>query len=236
MLSAQHRVGLDLESVEISTRTSMHQAGTAILAGLLSMHDNPPTGKIEGQPAHTREVKIGCVFTQTTLDRDGRPVRDEESTSYVAAIETAEQFGLRLYTEAWRRGWSRAQKTVVIGDGAVWIWNLAEQSSISQAPLPLSISTTPASISINFPPSCFPPTAGHVNNGRPAVSIAWNAAKSNRWFRFCATLSQPPRSWQNSSPTKRPTFNATRTGCVILPSALRACLLALVLSKLDAKQ
>jgi hypothetical protein len=85
------------------------------------------TGKIEGQPAHTREVKIGCLFTQTTLDEDGRPVRDEESTSYVAAIETAEQFGLRLYTEAWRRGWSQAQKKVVIGDGAVWIWNLAEQ-------------------------------------------------------------------------------------------------------------
>jgi hypothetical protein len=85
------------------------------------------TGKVEGQSAHTREVKLGCVFTQTSTDEEGRPVRDEESTSYVAAIETAEQFGLRLYTEAWRRGWNRAEKKVVIGDGAVWIWNLADQ-------------------------------------------------------------------------------------------------------------
>ena len=84
-------------------------------------------GKAEGQPAHTREVKLGCVFTQTNTQLDGRPVRDEESTSYVAAIETAERFGLRLYTEVWRRGWSRAQKKVVLGDGAVWIWNLADQ-------------------------------------------------------------------------------------------------------------
>lgn len=84
-------------------------------------------GKGEGQPAHTREVKLGCVFTQTTTDRDGRPVRDEQSTSYVAAIEPAEDFGLRIYTEAWRRGWCRAKKKVVIGDGAVWIWNLADQ-------------------------------------------------------------------------------------------------------------
>jgi hypothetical protein len=84
-------------------------------------------GKLEGQPAHTREVKIGSVFTQTILDPEGRPVRDEESTSYVAAIESAEDFGLRIYTEAWRRGWSRAKKKVVIGDGAIWIWNLAEQ-------------------------------------------------------------------------------------------------------------
>jgi hypothetical protein len=85
------------------------------------------SGKLEGVSAHTREVKLGCVFTQTGLDKQGRPVRDEESTSYVAAIETAEEFGLRLHTEAWRRGWSRAQTKVVIGDGAVWIWNLADQ-------------------------------------------------------------------------------------------------------------
>ena len=85
------------------------------------------TGKTKGQPAHTREAKLGCVFTQTTTDKDGRPVRDPESTSYVAAIEPAEQFGLRLYTEAWRRGWARAKKKVVLGDGAIWIWNLAEQ-------------------------------------------------------------------------------------------------------------
>lgn len=84
-------------------------------------------GKQEGQPAHTREVKLGCVFTQTTTDPEGRPVRDEDSTTYTGAIETAEEFGLRIYTEAWRRGWSRANKKVVIGDGAVWIWNLADQ-------------------------------------------------------------------------------------------------------------
>ena len=84
-------------------------------------------GKREGQPARTREVKVGCVFTQTTTNERGRPVRDEDSTTYTAAIETAAEFGLRLYTEAWRRGWSRAKKKVVIGDGAVWIWNLADQ-------------------------------------------------------------------------------------------------------------
>ncbi len=85
------------------------------------------SGKIPDQPAHTREVKLGCCFTQTTTDSEGRPVRDEDSTTYVGAIETAEEFGLRMYTEAWRRGWSRAEKKVVLGDGAIWIWNLAGQ-------------------------------------------------------------------------------------------------------------
>jgi len=84
-------------------------------------------GKLEGQPARTREVKLGCVFTQTAADEQGRPCRDEASTTYTAAIESAEEFGLRLYTEAWNRGWGRANKKVILGDGAAWIWNLAGQ-------------------------------------------------------------------------------------------------------------
>lgn len=84
-------------------------------------------GKAQGQPAHTREAKLGCVFTQTTWDKEGYAVRDPDSTTYVGAIETAEEFGKRIYLEAWKRGWSRAEKKVVMGDGAEWIWNLADQ-------------------------------------------------------------------------------------------------------------
>jgi len=84
-------------------------------------------GKVDGQPAHTREVKLGCVFTQTKRDAEGRPIRDPDSTSYVGAIETAEEFGLRIYTEAWRRGWSRAVKKALMGDGSHWIWNIGDQ-------------------------------------------------------------------------------------------------------------
>jgi hypothetical protein len=82
-------------------------------------------GKQDGQPAHTREAKLGCVFTQATVDEKGYPIRDEASTSYVGAIENCDQFGCRLYAEAWQRGWARAEKKVVLGDGAEWIWNQA---------------------------------------------------------------------------------------------------------------
>ncbi len=84
-------------------------------------------GKTDGQPAHTREVKLGCVFTQTGWDKEGYAIRDPDSTTYTGAIETAEEFGKRIYLEAWNRGWSRAAKKVVMGDGAEWIWNLAGQ-------------------------------------------------------------------------------------------------------------
>jgi hypothetical protein len=84
-------------------------------------------GKNDGQPAHTREVKLGCVFTQTAWDKEGYAIRDPDSTTYTGAIETAEEFGKRIYLEAWNCGWSRAAKKVVMGDGAEWIWNLADE-------------------------------------------------------------------------------------------------------------
>jgi len=83
-------------------------------------------GKADGQPAHTREVKLGCVFTQTRWDEEGYAIRDPDSTTYTGAIETAEQFGRRIYLEVWKRGWTRALKKVLIGDGAEWIWNIAK--------------------------------------------------------------------------------------------------------------
>ena len=83
-------------------------------------------GKVPGQPAHTREAKLGCVFTQTTWDEEGYPIRDPDSTTYIGAIETAESFDKRIYHEACRRGMNRAQKIVAIADGAEWIWNLVD--------------------------------------------------------------------------------------------------------------
>lgn len=77
--------------------------------------------------AKTREAKLGGVFTQTTTDEKGLPVRDEDSTTYVGAIETAEEFGPRIYAEAVRRGVDRAEIVVVLGDGALWIRGIAEE-------------------------------------------------------------------------------------------------------------
>lgn len=84
-------------------------------------------GKTTDQPAHTREAKLGCVFTQTGWDPKGYPIRAADSTTYTGAIEPAEAFGQRIYLEAWKRGWSRAPEKVVMGDGAEWIWNIADE-------------------------------------------------------------------------------------------------------------
>lgn len=80
----------------------------------------------EGQ-AKTREAKLGCIFTQTGVSKEGWPIRDEGSTSYTGAIEGADTFGWRIYNEAKRRGIDRAKEVSVLGDGAPWIWNIAAE-------------------------------------------------------------------------------------------------------------
>ena len=84
-------------------------------------------GKGEDGEAKTREVKLGCVFTQTSVDSEGEPVRDAHSSTYVGRIESADDFGPRLYAEAVRRGVEKAGQVICIGDGAPWIWNTAAQ-------------------------------------------------------------------------------------------------------------
>jgi hypothetical protein len=89
-------------------------------------------GKRLGQRARTREVKVGAVFThrhpekrQDPKKKHPRPERDYQSTSYVAQICTAQDFGLVLRAEALRRGMAWAEVVVFLGDGAAWVWKLA---------------------------------------------------------------------------------------------------------------
>lgn len=78
----------------------------------------------EGE-AKTREVKLGCVFTQTSPDSKGNPQRDHNSTTYVGTLQCSEDFGILLRREAFARGFASAQKTVYLGDGAAWVWEVA---------------------------------------------------------------------------------------------------------------
>jgi hypothetical protein len=80
----------------------------------------------QGGRARTREVKLGAVFTHRQPDKpDQRPERDYGSTTYLAAIVSAEEFGPCLRAEAIRRGMAKAKAVVFLGDGAVWVWRLA---------------------------------------------------------------------------------------------------------------
>ena len=72
--------------------------------------------------AHWHEVKVGLTYRGEPGD-DGIDVARE--LRYVAVQEASEDFGSRLYLLAAQAGVEQADETVVIGDGAEWIWNLA---------------------------------------------------------------------------------------------------------------
>lgn len=85
-------------------------------------------GKQPDGSSLTREVKLGSVFTSKSFDNEGIPVRDPDSTSYLASFENSEKFGGMMLREARLRGLGNAKRVAVIGDGAHWIWNLARMN------------------------------------------------------------------------------------------------------------
>ena len=93
-------------------------------------------GKQPDGSAKTREVKLVTVLTAEGRDAEGVPCRDAGSVSYSAAIESAatdtafplrSPFAQRVDREARRRGFDQARRRVVLGDGALWIWTLADE-------------------------------------------------------------------------------------------------------------
>ena len=93
-------------------------------------------GKQPDGSAKTREAKLAVVWSADTSDKEGRPVRDPGSATYNAAIETIATrdtdpepapFARRIIREAERRGFATAPRHVILGDGAPWIWNFADE-------------------------------------------------------------------------------------------------------------
>ena len=93
-------------------------------------------GKQPDGSAKTREVKLATTWTAEGRDKAGRPVRDHGSVSNNAAVESAASrntdpqpaaFAQRVHRETIRRGFDTADRQVVIGDGAAWIWNIAAE-------------------------------------------------------------------------------------------------------------
>jgi hypothetical protein len=81
----------------------------------------------QGERAVWHEMKTGLVFR---LDSRGctqskRPVLIEKFVDVLCGDPFA--FGQRLYALALRCGFLRARRIYLVADGAVWIWNLAEE-------------------------------------------------------------------------------------------------------------
>ena len=108
--------------------------GTGVPARTTEVEDR--CGKQPDGRAKTREAKLAVVWSADTTDNNARPVRDPDSATYNAAIETIATrdtdtvpapFARRIRREAKRRGFDTAPRQVILGDGAPWIWNFADE-------------------------------------------------------------------------------------------------------------
>jgi len=130
----RHRVERPAADEAMAPTLYLGMDGTGVPIRKEELGDRP--GKQPDGSSKTREVKLCTVWSAEGRDNEGHPVRDAGSISYSAAIESAATrdtdqhpvaFVHRVIREATRRGFDRAHRRIVLGDGALWIWNLADE-------------------------------------------------------------------------------------------------------------
>ena len=93
-------------------------------------------GKQPDGSAKTREAKLCVIWSAESRDNHRVPLRDPDSVSCNAAIESIASrdtdsepspFVRRLLREIQRRSLDQISRPVVLGDGAPWIWNWASE-------------------------------------------------------------------------------------------------------------
>lgn len=108
------------EQVEIDRNRSLGRMGAAMDGTMVHIRE-------EGW----KELKVGCIFDiEKRIKKDAITKEEIElghaiNNGYVAHLGGPGIFGLKMWTEARGRHWMQAEDSIVIGDGALWIWNLA---------------------------------------------------------------------------------------------------------------
>ena len=180
-------------------------------------------GKTDGQPAHTREAKLGCVFTQTAWDKEGYPIRDPDSTTYTGAIETAEEFGKRHLRGSLEARLEPREKESRHGRRGRMDLESGRATFSRRGPDRRSLSRAPASLGVG--PQAVPQRRSRpesLDQGPPEAPARQRENRKTGGSR-CAPSNPPiPRSPKRFAP--RPTTSReTPSACATPNSAANIC-------------
>ncbi len=128
--------GPQCQAIEATQRTMSLATPTREELNGLTVPPPDLGAAMDGGMVHLRtegwkELKVGCVFhiavQPTHESRTGElvPLAHAVHNTYGAHLGGPAIFGEALWAEARQRQWMHARETVVLGDGATWIWNLA---------------------------------------------------------------------------------------------------------------
>ena len=136
-------LGRDIARDELEVVDPEPAAAKTLYVGLdgtgVPMRKSETAGRVGKQAdgsAKTREVKLVTVWSAEGRDKDGLPCRDPGSGSCNGAIESIATrdtdhvpslFAKRVLRELERRCVDLVARRVVLGDGAPWIWNFADE-------------------------------------------------------------------------------------------------------------
>ena len=168
-------------------------------------------GKGEDGRARTREVKMAAAFTQTAVDEQGYPVRDPGSSSYLATLAAAPQFGILMAAEARRRGAGHIRQLTILGDGAPWIWNLASQHFPEATQI---AGLFHAREHVHDLANLLGCSAGHRTNGSANAWPSWTPATPGRSSPRAVTCGSAAR-WPASATRPCTTSKPTPTACTM---------------------
>lgn len=78
-----------------------------------------------------RENKLGIVFSsdniRTYTNKKGEKTRHILKREYTSYIGSVEEFKKYLFDCSIRNGYGQYETVIILGDGAVWIWNMCEE-------------------------------------------------------------------------------------------------------------
>jgi hypothetical protein len=153
------------------------------------------------------------------LDKDGRPVMDPGSSSYAFTFDGKDALADLVKAEYLRRGGEHHRQVVALGDGAAWIWTMAEDLCPHASHIVDIYHAREHPHDLAARLALITPTP---SSGSPGAARNWTQGTSPRSSRPPVATRSPasrPRTWTRNSATSA----TTPTGCATQTSKSSAC-------------